>query len=211
MNYYKWISITLFIVLIAGLAGTGFVIFKKSANSDEIKNASSPSLATRQSGLEVTDNTGLGGGTESKAQNISETSTTENSTTTTQATSNFTEYEKYKDAKVALFGEVKEGDSTIVKEGDTVQVYYKGYLTNGTVFDNQWPAKAGDRPKPFEFTVGKSNIVAGIHQGIVGMKVGGTRRIIIPPSVGYGEKGQGAIPPDSVLVMDVELLNIKTQ
>ncbi len=195
----------------AGLAGAGFIVYKKNSSSDEIKSTSSQIVTTSQSGLEVANNAGLGGGAEDKAQNISGTSTVRNSETTTPATPSFTEYEKYKDAKIALFGEVKEGVGAVVNENDTVQVYYKGYLTNGIVFDNQWPAKAGDKPKPFEFTVGKSNIVTGIHQGIVGMKVGGTRRIIIPPSVGYGEKGQGAIPPDSVLVMDIELLNIKTQ
>ena len=126
----------------------------------------------------------------------------------TSGTTNFTEYEKYKTEKSALFGEIKVGTGTEVKVNDKVGIYYKGYLTSGQVFDNQWPAKPGDKPKPFEFTLGTNTLLAGLQQGIVGMKVGGTRRIIIPPAVGYGEKGQGAIPPDSVLIMDVELLSV---
>lgn len=213
MNRDKWIAISLGSVMVISILAIGGFIFYSANSSKSSKNkaiVSNEKSSNSGSSLEVTNNSGLGAGIGNDAQSLGE--KTEKSNTNSSQTNNqqnFTEYEKYKTEKNALFGEVKQGTGAEVKIDDKVAVYYKGYLTSGQIFDNQWPAKEGDKPKPFEFEVSsKGNVIAGLKQGIIGMKVGGTRRIIIPPAVGYGDKGQGSIPPDSVLIMDVELLSI---
>jgi FKBP-type peptidyl-prolyl cis-trans isomerase len=85
-----------------------------------------------------------------------------------------------------------------------VQVHYTGYLPDGTRFDSS----AGG--PPFAFTLGANEVIEGWDEGIVGMKVGGSRRLVIPASLGYGEDGvPGAIPPYSVLIFDTELMFVR--
>lgn len=101
--------------------------------------------------------------------------------------------------------DLEVGEGVEVKKGDTVSVHYTGTLTNGTKFDSSL-----DRNQPFEFTVGDSQVIAGWEVGLVGMKVGGKRKLTIPPALGYGDRGAGAsIPPNSTLIFEIELLEIK--
>ncbi len=95
--------------------------------------------------------------------------------------------------------------SAEVKSGDTVVMHYTGTLENGTKFDSSY-----DRNQPFETKIGVGQVIKGWDQGIPGMKVGGKRRLIIPSDLGYGSRGAGPkIPPNSTLIFDVELLEIK--
>ena len=87
--------------------------------------------------------------------------------------------------------------------GDTVTVNYVGTLTNGTKFDSSY-----DRGTPYVFQVGVGRVIAGWDQGVPGMKVGGKRRLTIPPSLGYGNQAAGSIPPNSTLVFDIDLVSI---
>jgi FKBP-type peptidyl-prolyl cis-trans isomerase FkpA len=87
--------------------------------------------------------------------------------------------------------------------GDTVTVHYIGSLTNGQVFDNSYVAGA-----PITFRLGAGQVIAGFDQGVVGMKVGGKRRLTIPPNLGYGAQPKPSIPPNSTLVFEVELLSV---
>ena len=104
-----------------------------------------------------------------------------------------------------IIGDIVVGEGAEVKEGDTVSVHYTGTLTNGTKFDSSL-----DRGQPFEFTVGEGQVIAGWDQGLVGMKVGGKRKLTIPPELGYGDRGAGdSIPPNSTLIFEIELLEIK--
>lgn len=97
------------------------------------------------------------------------------------------------------------GKGPEVKDGDTVSVNYKGTLTDGKEFDNSYK-----RGQPFEFKVGAGKVIKGWDLGLVGMKVGGKRKLTIPSALGYGERGAGtSIPPNSTLVFEVELLKIK--
>jgi protein-disulfide isomerase len=101
--------------------------------------------------------------------------------------------------------DVKVGTGPAVKSGDTVSVHYVGTLTDGKEFDSS--RKHG---QPFDFEVGKGRVIKGWEQGLVGMKVGGRRTLVIPPDLAYGPRGMGAvIPPSSTLMFDIELLSIK--
>lgn len=86
--------------------------------------------------------------------------------------------------------------------GQNVTVHYTGWLTNGTKFDS-----SKDRDDPFVFPLGGRRVISGWDEGVQGMKVGGTRKLTIPPDLGYGARGAGGvIPPNATLVFEVELL-----
>ena len=87
--------------------------------------------------------------------------------------------------------------------GDTVTVQYIGTFTNGTKFDSSY-----DRGTAYEFQVGAGRVIAGWDQGVPGMKVGGKRRLTIPPDLAYGSRGQGVIPPNTTLLFDIDMVSI---
>jgi FKBP-type peptidyl-prolyl cis-trans isomerase len=100
--------------------------------------------------------------------------------------------------------DLEVGSGAEAKTGDDVKVHYTGWLTNGTKFDS-----SVDRGRPFGFQLGAGRVIAGWDQGVVGMKVGGKRKLTIPPHLGYGDRGAaGVIPPGATLVFEVELLEI---
>ncbi|HZZ99155.1 MAG TPA: FKBP-type peptidyl-prolyl cis-trans isomerase [Candidatus Paceibacterota bacterium] len=101
------------------------------------------------------------------------------------------------------------GSGQAVKSGDTVSVSYTGMLSNGTVFDSNVDPKFG-HVQPFSFQVGGGQVIKGWDEGLVGMKVGGKRKLIIPPSLGYGDQsvGNGLIPPNSILIFEVQVNSI---
>lgn len=88
--------------------------------------------------------------------------------------------------------------------GKSVTVNYIGTLTDGIKFDSSY-----DRNQPFTFNLGAGEVIQGWDQGVVGMKVGGKRKLTIPPSLGYGSQTVGSIPPNSTLIFEVELLNVE--
>jgi FKBP-type peptidyl-prolyl cis-trans isomerase FkpA len=97
------------------------------------------------------------------------------------------------------------GNGDEATRGKTVVVHYTGWLTDGTKFDS-----SKDRNDPFDFPLGAGHVIRGWDQGVAGMKVGGTRKLTIPPEMGYGSRGAGGvIPPNATLVFEVELLAVK--
>jgi peptidylprolyl isomerase len=101
--------------------------------------------------------------------------------------------------------EVQPGNGATAKSGDHVFVNYRGRLqATGAQFDSSY-----DRGQPIDFVLGAGNVIPGWDEGLVGLKVGGKRQLIIPPALGYGAAGAGPIPPNSTLVFDVELMDIR--
>src|ERR1035437_8770453 len=96
------------------------------------------------------------------------------------------------------------GTGVEVKSGDTVTVNYLGTLTDGTKFDSSY-----DRNQPFTTQIGVGQVIQGWDKGIIGMKVGGKRKLIIPAALGYGSQATGSIPANSTLIFEVELLSVK--
>ncbi|MEA2692594.1 MAG: FKBP-type peptidyl-prolyl cis-trans isomerase FkpA [Acidobacteriota bacterium] len=103
------------------------------------------------------------------------------------------------------YTDIKVGEGEEAKPGQAVTVHYTGRLTDGTKFDSSL-----DRKQPFSFKLGAGQVIQGWDQGVAGMKVGGKRKLTIPPGLGYGTQSVGGvIPPNSTLVFDVELLGVK--
>lgn len=100
--------------------------------------------------------------------------------------------------------DLQVGTGKEAKPGQSVSVHYTGTLTNGSKFDS-----SRDRNEPFEFALGAGMVIKGWDQGIAGMKVGGRRKLTIPPELGYGPMGYPpVIPPNSTLIFDVELIEV---
>jgi FKBP-type peptidyl-prolyl cis-trans isomerase len=102
------------------------------------------------------------------------------------------------------YAEVVSGNGAEPHDGQTAVVHFTGWLDDGMQFDN-----SRDRQKPFGFQLGAGQVIKAWDEGVRGMRVGGTRRLIVPPSLGYGAKGvPGLIPPNATLTFDIELLRI---
>ncbi len=96
------------------------------------------------------------------------------------------------------------GTGEEAKNGQNVSVHYTGWLTDGTKFDS-----SVDRGRPFNFPLGGGRVIKGWDVGVAGMKIGGKRKLTIPPEMGYGARGAaGVIPPNATLVFEVELLGL---
>lgn len=101
------------------------------------------------------------------------------------------------------YRDVKLGTGDMAITGSTVSTHYKGMLEDGTVFDTS----RQEGRTPFTFTLGEGQVIKGWDEGVAGMRVGGTRQLKVPPDLGYGDKQQGSIPPNSTLYFEVELLS----
>ena len=100
------------------------------------------------------------------------------------------------------YEDIKEGTGAVATAGNRVVVHYTGWLTDGTKFDS-----SKDRNEPFDFNLGRGEVIKGWDEGVQGMKVGGIRKLTIPANLGYGARGAGhVIPPNATLVFEVEFL-----
>lgn len=102
------------------------------------------------------------------------------------------------------YDDLKTGTGAAARFGSDVTVHYTGWLVDGTKFDS-----SRDRDEPFGFALGQGNVIAGWEEGVAGMRVGGLRKLTIPPDLGYGAWGAGdVIPPHATLIFEVELLAV---
>ena len=105
-----------------------------------------------------------------------------------------------------MYRDLTPGDGDLVKTGNTVTLRYTGYLPNGNSFDkNQEP------DQPLEFKLGQRRTITGWEEGLIGMRVGSRRQLIVPPSLGYGAAGNGKVPPDATLIFVIDLLRVSTK
>ena len=103
------------------------------------------------------------------------------------------------------YEDIDTGTGAVAQSGQLVKVHYTGWLKSGQKFDS-----SKDRDEPFEFTLGAGQVIRGWDEGVAGMKVGGKRRLTIPPALGYGTRGAGGvIPPNAELIFEVELLGLR--
>ncbi len=110
----------------------------------------------------------------------------------------------------AAFGQLdlRIGTGAIATTGSTLAVNYSGWLYDGNAADHKGAEFDTNGGTPFSFVLGTSTVIAGWDQGVVGMKEGGVRRLIIPPSLAYGADRHGIIPPNATLVFDIELVTV---
>jgi len=103
------------------------------------------------------------------------------------------------------YADLVVGSGREAHAGETATVHYTGTLVDGTKFDS-----SKDRNKPFSFRLGAGHVIKGWDEGVEGMKIGGTRKLVIPPALGYGARGAGStIPPNATLNFQVELLDLR--
>lgn len=108
------------------------------------------------------------------------------------------------EATELVIEDLRVGDGAEAKAGQNVSVHYTGTLTSGKKFDS-----SHDRGQPFKFKLGGGQVIKGWDQGVAGMKIGGLRKLTIPPHLGYGERGAGGvIGPNATLIFEVELLGL---
>jgi FKBP-type peptidyl-prolyl cis-trans isomerase len=104
-----------------------------------------------------------------------------------------------------VYEDLQVGDGATAQIGNTVSVHYTGWLEDGTKFDSSL-----DSGQPLEFTLGAGEVISGWDEGVQGMKVNGTRLLVIPPELAYGSSGAGSsIPPNATLIFEVQLLDVK--
>ena len=103
-----------------------------------------------------------------------------------------------------IIEDLKKGEGREVAHGDYIVIHYLGTLENGQKFDSSY-----DRGQPFKTRIGVGAVIAGWDMGVIGMKIGGKRKLTIPPALGYGDQAIGLIPADSTLIFEVELVAIE--
>lgn len=196
-------------VVVAVVAG-GWLWWRQIQGSNEMVNSAGGSIA-----LDVDSDAGagaiqLGEGAEPMPNRdqglavVSDGSGLTRANENTPSVNELKDYEHYKTSQTALYGDLAAGSGASVGAGSKVTLNYRGWLTNGNLFDESY-----SKGRALAFTIGEHKVIPGFEQGMVGMKAGGKRRLIIPPAAGYGEKAVGSIPAGSVLVFDVELIEVK--
>jgi FKBP-type peptidyl-prolyl cis-trans isomerase FkpA len=210
----KWVFWSCFGALVVVLGAGGWFVL----HHDDSKHANIAAVGASESygDADTQSNTIDGTGNVDTGVTISDNSSQPQSTTSNSGSSasslldptTFSKYDSYKDAQTASYVDMQTGTGAVVGQTSQVAVVYKGWLTNGSLFDE---SKAGSDGKiqAFGFIEGQHQVISGWESGLIGAKEGGVRLLIIPPAVGYGATGQGPIPGNSVLVFQVQIVQVK--
>ena len=185
--------------------GAGDAEPQSTAIADAAPDESSNAI-TNAASAEVADNSASTDANATDANAATSNAIDANATDANAATSNATgagSTGAQADATELKIVDERVGTGPVAQSGDQLSMNYKGTLTNGKVFDQSYGRE------PFNFQLGGGQVIQGWDKGIVGMKVGGKRKLVIPPNLGYGDQGAGAdIPPGATLVFEVELLSV---
>jgi hypothetical protein len=213
LKFAKFACLTVVSGIVVGFGVVGWLYAHKPTTMALAQNASKASsnlgtigVSSSPDTLSVTNSGNQGSVLGDSSNETSETPPSPTPTTNGDSLpgpSGFSVYDQYKNNASALFQDVVVGTGKPVERGSLVTVQYRGYLINGTEFDDSYSGG-----KPFTFTEGAGTVITGWEEGLFGMKAGGQRRLIIPPSQGYGSVAHGPIPPDSVLIFDVVLISV---
>ena len=223
MSKTKTIAIFAVLVILAGTLGAAFYV-NGGASGQSSRTKQSKARPAGTSRTLAATNAATGSATESAAGGLSVASPSQSDnlgqmlpagdnpagTSASKAPpspfdpTTYSEYEKYKDGTGALFADVVVGEGAELGADMKAAVFYKGWLTNGQLFDASKPDDKGEL-QPFVFTLGARQVIPGWEQALAGMKVGGVRLVIVPPAVGYGATGQGPVPANAVLIFQVQL------
>ncbi len=208
-----FLLVTLGIILTVAVGG--YLYYENSIRKDSSKkqtlNTGTSDAASRKSTNNSQSTRNTNGGLQ--VMGVNETVPLSGSTQAVQqlpAPEEFGQYDQYANEQGVLYVDMVKGTGEEIKAGETAVVLYKGWLTDGQLFDQTKKNEEG-KFQAFSFQLGGRQVIAGWEQGVAGMKVGGKRRLVIPPALGYGEAGQGPIPGNAVLVFDVELVQVNPQ
>lgn len=215
-RYVFWGVIAAWVLVLAG-AGSWFLLIRDDGSNNLQRVGAAASASNDESTTGNTNAQTISGATTNTGVTISGGASGSSSDVSTNGSSDaaklldpttFTQYDKYKDAQSASYVDLQKGTGDTVSEGKTAVVVYRGWLTNGTLFDSSKSGSDG-KLQAFSFVIGQHQVIAGWEQAVNGMKVGGVRLLIVPPAVGYGATGQGPIPGNSVLVFQVQLVAVQ--
>lgn len=193
------ITILLAIVLVGG-GLIGYILYteRQNKNSSSTKEAVDLPLQAAATDTKESDSQLKVGGSSQQQQ------------TQLPTPEEFEVYEQYASAPSTQYVDILPGTGDEAVNGTAASVVYTGYLTDGSIFDQSQKNEQG-QIVAFTFQLGGNQVIQGWEQGIYGMKEGGKRRLIIPSQFGYGPTGQDPIPPDSMLIFDVELVQVDQQ
>lgn len=218
------ILIIIGLCIVIGSLGTGLVVvyqqhYDIKPVADQVGDV--PTATSTNSSLTVADSSPADGfeqadnATNNASDTSSTTDTDDSSSELAQLTNptTFSQYSvpKYEDGNEAFYANLQTGTgATLSTAGQKAVVSYKGWLTNGTLFD-ETKVNAQGQSEPFEFTyeANPEQVISGLDEGMSGMKVGGTRLLIVPPAAGYGATAHDAIPANAVLIFEVTLDEIQ--
>ena len=234
MNKQKAILILLVIFALILLGVAGFFVWRtffvkekavQSVSSSSDANVTQPLTPAQGSSISLNPSSGatksdpnalsvkepsdisasLGSG---QKQSASSGSSSSNSSQNIPGPETFGAFEQYKDSQSVMYQDLQVGTGAEVTADSQVAVLYKGYLTSGALFDQ---SRAGNDGKlqPFIFSPAAGQVIGGFAQGVMGTKAGSVRRVIIPPTLGYGAEAQNGIPANSVLVFDIQVISVQ--
>lgn len=211
----KYKNLYLGFVFISVLAITGAFFITNSSDQDDIKQPkdiplNSSELTLGQISNQNTPEAAQSTQPQTNGLSVQAADTQQQNNNQNQLPSpdEFSVYEEYSESESPLYIDTVIGTGKEAKKGDNVAMLYKGYLTNGQIFDES-RLNDENQIEAFGFTLGSGQVIQGWDTTITGMKVGGSRRLIIPAQFGYGPSAQGSIPPNSMLIFDVELVAVE--